>query len=196
MKNVIDTEVFKGSWGQREVCACDEKFAFGKIDPTLLWEGEQKPCFNTCQCIADLYLSIHCALCSKWQCLALGPLLKAAVPHACHHIYSALSFRSCQFIALWGAHLMTGEKAQPFPGPGFCHVSTTCQGHVKLNLHYLWAATETPLLIISQKNFHKKPPRPRLAAKAYFQVLSEVDVITKTTVRVCCGFLYAIDWCC
>lgn len=51
--------------------------------------------------------------------------------------------------------------------------------------------TETPLLIISP-NFHKKRPAshvPRLtAAKAYFQVLSAMDVITvvKRVVRVCC----------
>lgn len=59
------------SKGQREVCARDEKFAFGKIDPTLLREGSEGPRFVTCKCeraaSADLYLSIHRTPSSKWQ---------------------------------------------------------------------------------------------------------------------------------
>ena len=151
MEDGIDAENRR----QYEVTRSWWKVCFSLLTPRD-WELSEvgKSQFVTCKCISEQYLSIRPPR-GKWQHVTLERLSKATVLHARHHIYSAPSFHSCQFMALQGMHLMTTEKAQPFPGPASCSVSTACQGHIRLNLHYLWGCHWNPPLNYFP-NFHKK----------------------------------------
>lgn len=178
MKNVIDTDVFKGSWGQREVC--DEKFALGQDRPHAAMGAERGPRFVTCKCVGGPLnppRAVQQVAASRIRAVIKSDRSSRAPPHLFRVVVLLLS--------IYGTLRSTPddrEESSAFPRPWILPCQHDLSGTHKAEFAlFMSRPLKTPLLIISS-NFHKKPPRSRLRAKACFQVFSVVDVITKNCV--------------